>query len=216
MNRRERMLSRGEELASALTHGCGLVACVAAVPPLVLAAGRRADGWLLAGCAVFGATLILLYTASTCYHAVRQPELKRRLRMLDHAAIYLLIAGTYTPFVLGPLRQNVGWTLFWLIWGMAGLGVLYKLLLGPRFPAFSTLSYLAMGWLAVLVLRPLAGELPAAGLAWLIAGGLLYTGGVAVFVWERARFGHAVWHGFVLAGSGCHYWAVFAYAIPPG
>ena len=165
---------------------------------------------------MFGVTLILLYAASTWYHAACRPDVKRRLRMLDHAAIYLLIAGTYTPFVLGPLRADAGWTLFSAVWGMAGLGVLYKLLLGPRFPALSTLSYLAMGWLAVLVLRPLADRLPSAGLAWLVAGGLLYTVGVGVFVWERARYGHAVWHGFVMAGSACHYWAVFAYAIPPG
>ena len=209
------MLSRGEELASALTHGLGLVACVAAVPPLLLAARSRADAWLLAGCVIFGASLIVLYTASTCYHAVCRPVAKRRLRMLDHAAIYLLIAGTYTPFVLGPLRHDAGRTLFWVVWGMAGLGVLYKLLLGPRFPAVSTLSYLGMGWLAVLVLRPLADRLPGAGLAWLVAGGLLYTVGVGVFLYERARYGHAVWHGFVIAGSACHYWAVFAYAIPP-
>ncbi len=216
MTQGERGLTRGAEIASALTHGCGLLGCVAAVPPLLLAARSRADGWLLAGCIVFGVTLILLYAASTCYHAVCRPEMKRWLRMLDHSAIYLLIAGTYTPFVLGPLRHDVGWTLFWAVWGMAGLGVLYKLLLGPRFPVISTLSYLAMGWLAVLVLRPLAERLPGAGIAWLVAGGLLYTVGVGVFLWERARYGHAVWHGFVMAGSACHYWAVFAYAIPPG
>jgi hemolysin III len=128
----------------------------------------------------------------------------------------LLIAGTYTPFVLGPLRDSVGRTLLWVVWAMAGLGVLYKLLLGARFPALSTLSYLAMGWVAVLVLRPLADRLPGAGLVWVVAGGLLYTVGVGVFLWERARYGHAVWHGFVMAGSACHYWAVFAYAIPPG
>jgi hemolysin III len=179
-----------------------------------MAAASRSDAGLLAGCIVFGASLILLYGASTCYHAVRRPSVKHRLRMLDHAAIYLLIAGTYTPFVLGPLRHDSGWTLFWVVWGMAGLGVLYKLLLGPRFPVASTVSYLAMGWAAVLVLRPLAERLPPAGLGWVVAGGLLYTVGVGVFLWERARYGHAVWHGFVMAGSACHYWAVFAYAIP--
>jgi hemolysin III len=215
MIRHERVRSRGEEIASALTHGCGLAVCIAAVPALVVAAWDRADRWLLAGCIVFGATLLLLYATSTCYHAVCRPVAKRRLRMLDHAAIYLLIAGTYTPFVLGPLRQNMGWTLCWAVWGMAGLGVLYKLLLGPRFPLLSTLSYLAMGWLAVLVLRPLSQQLPGSGLVWLVAGGLLYTVGVGFFLWDRARYGHAVWHGFVLAGSACHYWAVFAYAIPP-
>ena len=216
MNNQGRVPTPGEELAAALTHGCGLVACLSAVPPLLVAASRKADQVLLAGCIVFGASLILLYAASTCYHAVRHHEMKRRLRILDHAAIYLLIAGTYTPFVLGPLRGERGWTLFWLVWGMAGAGVLYKLLLGPRFPAASTLSYLAMGWLAVLVLRPLADTLPPAGLAWVVAGGLLYTVGVGVFLWERPRYGHAVWHGFVMAGSACHYWAVLAYAIPPG
>jgi hemolysin III len=211
---RKRLLSRSEELAAALTHGCGLVACLSAVPPLLIAAANRADPGLLAGCIAFGGSLILLYGASTCYHAVRRPGVKHRLRMLDHAAIYLLIAGTYTPFVLGPLRHDSGWTLLWLVWGMAGLGVLYKLLLGPRFPAVSTISYLAMGWAAVLVLRPLAERLPPAGLGWVVAGGLLYTVGVGVFLWERPRYGHAVWHGFVMAGSACHYWAVFAYAIP--
>jgi hemolysin III len=215
MSARERVLTRGVELANAVTHGLGLLACVAAVPALVLAAFRRADGWLLAGCVVFGATLILLYAASTCYHAACRPALKRRLRTLDHAAIYLLIAGTYTPFVLGPLRHDAGWKLFWIVWGIAGLGVLYKVLLGPRFPAVSTVSYLAMGWLAVLVIRPLGERLPGAGLAWIVAGGLLYTAGVAVYLWERPRYGHAVWHGFVMGGSACHYWAVLAYAIPP-
>jgi hemolysin III len=216
VKRQERIPTRSEELAAAFTHGCGLVVCLSAVPPLLLAAARKADAMLLGGCIVFGASLILLYAASTCYHAVRQHEVKRRLRMLDHAAIYLLIAGTYTPFVLGPLREERGWTLFWIVWGMAGLGVLYKLLLGPRFPAASTISYLAMGWLAVLVLRPLADALPPGGLGWVVAGGLLYTVGVGVFLCERPRYAHAVWHGFVMGGSACHYWAVFAYAIPPG
>ncbi|HET7600405.1 MAG TPA: hemolysin III family protein [Gemmatimonadales bacterium] len=209
----DRPLSRGEELANALTHGAGLLACVMAVPMLLIAARERGDPWQLAGCGVFGATLVILYTVSTLYHAVPAPRAKRVLQVVDHAAIYLLIAGTYTPFAIGVLRDRLGWTLFGVVWGIAALGVIFKLFCGVRFPRLSVLGYLAMGWLGIIAARPLAESLPGGGLAWIAAGGLLYTVGVVFYWWERPRYSHAVWHLFVLGGSFCHFWAVFAYVL---
>ena len=204
-------LSAGEEIANAVTHGVGLLASLVAFPLLILAAVARGDSWYVVGCSVFGATLVALYAASTLYHAVPHGRAKRTLRVVDHAAIYLLIAGTYTPFTLGVLRGAWGWTLFGIVWTLAGLGILFKVTLGLRFPKASTLVYVLMGWMAILAIRPLTAAVPVAGLGWLVAGGLLYTGGVAFYAW-RARYSHTVWHLFVLGGSACHFVAVLGYA----
>ena len=213
----QRRLTLGEEVANAITHGMGLIASLLGVPLLLGAAGAGHDLPLVIGTTVFAATLVALYAASTLYHALPHSRAKRVFRVVDHAAIYCLIAGTYTPFALGVLRGGLGWLLLALLWTLAGVGIVFKTLGGLRFPRLSTLLYLGMGWLAVLVVRPLAAALPAAGLGWLLAGGLLYTGGVLFYVRERPRYSHTVWHLFVLGGSTCHFLAVLWYALPrPG
>jgi len=210
----ERRLSLGEEIANAVTHGVGLVASILAIPILLGAAAAGHDTGLFVATAIFAATLVLLYATSTLYHALPPSRAKRICRVLDHSAIYLLIAGTYTPFAVGILRGGWGWGLLGVIWVLAVLGILFKALGGLRFPRLSTLLYLGMGWLAVLVLRPLAAALPWTGLAWIVGGGLLYTAGVLFYVWERPRYSHMVWHLFVLGGSACHFVAVLWYALP--
>lgn len=204
--------TRGEELANTVTHGIGLVASLVGLPTLVMVAARSGTARQIVACSVFAATLVILYAASTLYHALPSSRAKQVLRVVDHSAIYLLIAGSYTPFALGVLGGGWGWTLFGLIWGLAAFGILYKTLLGFRFPRLSTLLYVGMGWLAVVAIGPLTEALPAGGLAWLLAGGLCYTAGVPFYVRDRLRYRHAVWHLFVLAGSACHYAAVLRYA----
>jgi hemolysin III len=201
-----------EELANALTHGVGLLASLVGLPVLVLAYLARGDALLVAGVSIFGASLVALYAASTLYHALPSPRAKRVLQVVDHVAIYLLIAGTYTPFTLGVLRGKWGWSLLGAIWTLAILGILFKLLFGTRYRALSTAFYVAMGWLIILAIRPLALAVPTAGLWLLVAGGLCYTGGVIFYVRERPRFTHAIWHCFVLAGSAFHFFAVLSYA----
>ncbi len=211
----QRPQSPGEELANTLIHGTGLAGSLIGLPTLILAASARGNARQVVACAVFAATLVILYAASTLYHALPASKAKRVLRVVDHSAIYLLIAGSYTPFTLGVLSGAWGWTLFGVVWGLAAVGILYKTLLGFRFPRLSTLLYLGMGWLAVVAIGPLTAALPAAGLAWLIAGGLCYTAGVPFYARDRLRYRHAVWHVFVLAGSACHYAAVLRYATAP-
>lgn len=193
-----------EELASGLTHGAGVLGGVAALSVLVVLAARGGDPALVVGTAVFGTTLVLLYLASTLYHWARNPRLRARLKILDHCAIYLLIAGTYTPFSIGVLRGGWGWSLFGVAWGLAVLGVVFKLLFTGRFRLLSTLAYLAMGWMVVLAAGPLVRSLDPTALAWLVAGGVAYTVGTPFYQAARFRYAHAVWHLFVLAGSGCH------------
>ncbi|HKO15416.1 MAG TPA: hemolysin III family protein [Gemmatimonadaceae bacterium] len=205
--------SSREEIANAITHGAGLVASIAAVPVLVLAAVGQRDLWQMVGGAVFGSTLVLLYLASTLYHALPVCSAKRVMRVLDHAAIYLLIAGTYTPFTLGALRGPWGWALLGTVWALALAGITAKCTLGFRFPRLSTMLYLGMGWLAVVAIDPIVTHASLAGLAWLLAGGLCYTAGVVFYATDhRLRYGHALWHVFVLGGSACHFVAVLWYA----
>ena len=202
----------GEEVANAVSHGVGLLGAIAATPILVLTAVHRGDAADVIGAGVFGATMILLYLASTAYHAMPASRLRDRLRRLDHAAIYLLIAGTYTPFTLGVLAGPWGWTLFGLVWGSAALGVAFKLAAGVRYPRLSTAIYVLMGWLVVIAIRPLALAMPVEGLLWLAAGGVAYTGGVAFYSARRLPYAHFVWHLCVLAGTACHFFAVLWYA----
>jgi hemolysin III len=202
-----------EEIANAITHGLGLVGSIVALPVLLAAPHLRVDGWTTLGVAVFGTTLVLMYLASTLYHAVPHPRAKRVLRTVDHSAIYLLIAGTYTPFLLGPLRGAWGWSLLAVIWSLAALGVIAKWTFGFRWPRLSTGVYLGMGWLIVVAAVPLVRELSPSGVRWLLAGGLCYTGGVVFHATDhRLRFGHAVWHLFVTGGSLCHFFAVLWHA----
>ncbi len=206
--------SRAEEVANCVTHGVGLVASLLGMPVLVVAAAGRADALHVVACGVFAATLVALYAASTVYHGLPPSPAKHLFRLLDHVAIYLLIAGTYTPFALGVLRGAWGWTLFGLVWSLAAAGIVFKTTLGFRYPRGSTVFYVLMGWVAVVAIQPITAQMPVAGIAWLVAGGLLYTTGVVFFAWERLLHSHAVWHCFVLGGSTCHFFAVLWYAAP--
>lgn len=191
-----------------MTHGAGALLAALGVAYLVTQALGEGDPWKVASFAIYGGTLVLLYATSTLYHGVTKLKLKARLRVLDHSAIYLLIAGSYTPFLLLPLRGPWGWVLFGLVWAVAVAGVIYKLTLLDRFPRFSTLSYIAMGWMALLAAAPLAERLSPATLAWVIAGGIIYTAGTLIYRLERVPYAHVVWHVFVLAGSVCHFVAI--------
>ncbi len=203
--------SLGEEIANSVTHGVGLAASLAAAPLLIIAAAH--DGaWRVVGSSIFAATLVALYAASTLYHALPPSRAKRVFRVLDHGAIFLLIAGTYTPFALGALRGPWGWTLLGLVWALAALGITLKSVRGFRHPRLSTAVYLVIGWLVVIALKPLVVNVSRAGLLWLLAGGLLYTGGVVFYALDHRRYVHSVWHLFVLAGSACHVVAVMLYA----
>ena len=196
-----------------MSHGVGLAAALVAAPFLVLSAARR-DGWTgIVGASVFAGTVVLLYLASTLYHALPGHKTKHVFRIIDHSAIFLLIAGTYTPFTLGVLRGAWGWTLFGLVWSLAVLGVTLKAVGGIRYPRLSTALYLGMGWIALIAIRPLWLRLPLSGWLWLVAGGLAYTAGVAFYAAERMRYGHFVWHLFVLIGTVCHFFAVLWYAV---
>jgi hemolysin III len=203
--------SRSEELANSLSHGVGLVASLVAAPILVVSAATSGDLAFLVGSVVFGISLILLYLASTWYHALAPGRRKELLRRLDHAAIYVLIAGSYTPFTVGALRGAWGWTLFGIVWSAALIGVFLKIFAGVRRERISTAIYLLMGWLVVIAVVPLVENVPTAGIAWLAAGGLAYTGGVVFYSMRRQRYAHFVWHLFVLAGSTCHFFAVLWY-----
>ena len=204
-----------EELANSLTHGVGLALSIAGFMVLVVLAAMRGSAWRIVSCAVYGSTLICLYTASTVYHGIRSRRLKRILRVCDHSAIYLLIAGTYTPFLLVNLRGSWGWSLFAIIWGLAMAGILFKVWFVEHFSVLSTALYLLMGWLALLAIKPMLHSVPPRGLLWLLAGGLLYTVGVVFYAWKKVPYNHAIWHGFVLAGSTCHYFAVLCSVILP-
>ena len=209
----ERPPTRGEELANTLSHGMGfLLAGGVALPLLVGSALRQHDHWQLVGGIVFGVSLVLLYGASTLYHLLPIGRAKLFCRLLDHAAIYLLIAGTYTPFALGALRGPWGWSLLVAVWTLAAMGVTLKLKVGFRYPRLSTAVYLSMGWMVLIVIRPLVAQIGLGGFVWVLAGGLCYSVGVIFFAWERLHYSHCYWHGFVLAGSACHLVAVLGYA----
>jgi len=209
-----RRLAIYEELANTITHGIGVGLSIAGLVLLVVRAAMHGDAWQVVSFAIYGSSLIMLYLASTLYHGFRSEGLKRVFRLLDHSAIYLLIAGTYTPFVLVTLRGPWGWTLFGIIWGLAILGVTFKLIFGHKYEILSTIFYVAMGWVVIIAIKPLIAALPAGGLAWLVAGGLAYTGGVIFYAWEKLPFNHAIWHGFVLAGSLFHFFTVWWYVCP--
>lgn len=201
------------EIANSVSHGLGLLAALAALPLLVTSAARRGSVAAVVGASVFSATLVLLYLCSTLYHALPGPKAKRVFRVLDHAAIFLLIAGTYTPFTLGALNGPWGWTLFGIVWSLAVVGMTLKAFDRMAHPAWSTALYLAMGWSVLIALGPLVDRVAAGGLVLLAAGGIAYTAGVVFFTLDsRLRYGHFVWHLFVVAGTACHYFAVLHYA----
>ncbi len=203
--------SQREEALNCAVHVVGVVASCAAIPVLTLSALRSGDPWLLVGGLVFGLSALLMFTTSALYHASRDSALRLRLRRVDHAAIYVLIAGTYTPFTLGALRGSWGWSLAVVIWTLALLGIVFKTTsLGFRFHRTSVVLYVLMGWLAIVAIKPLMQALSTFELAWLLAGGLCYTGGVAFYVWKSRPYTHAIWHVFVLAGVACHFVAVLS------
>jgi len=207
--------SRGEEIAHAITHGLGVLASVAGLVVLVVLAALRGDARLVVGVTLFGATMTALFAASTFYHALTPKGAKLVFKLLDHGSIYLLIAGTYTPFTLAVLGGGWGWTLFGLSWGFAALGVVYEVVLRRPWKRLSLVFYLALGWLVVIAARPLAAALPAPALVLLLAGGAAYTGGAVFYAWRGFPYHHAVWHLFVLAGAACHYACVLHYVVPP-
>ncbi|WP_374512910.1 hemolysin III family protein [Niveibacterium sp.] len=213
MKVKKRLQSRAEELANSISHGIGLLAALVAAPILIVVTARSGSAANIVGAAVFGLCMVLTYLNSSIYHWMPQGNLKQLFRKFDHAAIFLLIAGTYTPFTLGVLNGAMGWTLFGLVWGIAGLGLLLMQFnrLGNQW--VSNGLYLAMGWLIVVATVPLVTHMAPAGLLLLLAGGLAYSGGVVFYALDaRLRFGHFVWHLFVLAGSACHFFAVLWYA----
>ena len=205
--------SQGEEIANSISHGLGLVAALVGTPFLIVQAARHGDAGFIAGTSIFSATAILLYLASTLYHALPAGKAKRVFRIIEHSAIYLLIAGTYTPFTLGVLSGAWGWTLLGVTWFLAAAGVALKAFSRASHPILSTVLYLLMGWVVVIAVDPLLARMPTAGLLWLIAGGLSYTAGVVFFATDsRLQYGHLVWHLFVMAGTACHYFAIIWYA----
>ena len=197
-----------EEIANALTHGLAAAAALAASAVLITLAAIHGDGWQLASAIVFGVTLLLLYTASTLYHAIQHPVSKGRLKVFDHCAIYLLIAGTYTPFTLVGLRGTWGWGLFAAIWTLAVAGVVFKLFYTGRFKKLSTAIYIAMGWLVLVAIKPMWSSLDGWTLGWLFAGGAFYTLGTFFYHRESLPYSHAIWHAFVIGGSVCHFVSV--------
>jgi hemolysin III len=213
----DRAQTPGEEIANVVSHGLGFLLAVASLPILVLNASRQGTTFDVVAASVFAGTMILLYLVSALYHAVPQSRVKAWLNRLDHAAIYVFIAGSYTPFTLGVLRGGWGWTLFIVVWSVAAFGVTVKLLNRLKHPLVSTGLYVAMGWVAVVAISPLLERMPGVGLAWLIAGGLSYSVGAVVFLFDnRIRYAHFVWHLFVLGGSACHFFAALGYAHAGG
>ncbi len=203
-----------EELANSVTHGIGTGLSIAGLIILVVLAVKQGSVWHVVSFSIYGSSLILLYLASTLYHSFQKPRLKHVFRVLDHSAIYVLIAGTYTPFMLVSLRGPWGWSLFSVVWGLAVAGILFKSLFISRFERLSLVVYLLMGWLGLIAARQMWMEIPTGGLIWLVAGGVFYSLGVIFYQWRLFPYHHAVWHLFVLAGSICHYFSVLLYVLP--
>jgi hemolysin III len=203
-----------EEFANSVTHGIGLGLSVAGFAALLVLAIVRGGAWQIVSCAIYGVSLICVYASSTLYHSLRSQRVKHILKVFDHSAIFLLIAGTYTPFLLVNLRGGWGWSLLGIVWGLAAAGIVLKFWFVDRYPILSTGGYVLMGWLALIALKPLLQAVPTIGLIWLLAGGLMYTLGVAFYAWKRIPYNHVIWHLFVMAGSACHYFAVVYSVIP--
>jgi hemolysin III len=206
--------SVAEEIANAISHGIGAVLSIAGLAILVAFATLYGDVWHIISSSIYGATLVILYTASTLYHAIWHPQAKQILRQFDHAAIFLLIAGTYTPFTLVNLRGEWGWTLFILVWSIAIAGLILEIATKQKFKKLSLGLYLGLGWLVVVAINPMLEHIASGGLILLLMGGLCYSLGVVFYVWKRLTFHHAIWHLFVLGGSICHFFAVLFYVIP--
>ncbi|HDQ05062.1 MAG TPA: hemolysin III family protein [Deltaproteobacteria bacterium] len=203
-----------EEIFNSITHGTGALMSLAGLVLLIVFASLYGEARHIVSCTIFGVSLVLLYTASTLYHSFRKPRVKFVFKIIDHSCIYILIAGTYTPFMLVAVRGVLGWTIFGIVWGMTVLGILFKSFFIHRFKIFSTLTYIAMGWIAIFAIKPIFQNLSEGAIFWLIAGGLAYTVGTIFYAWKKLPFNHSIWHSFVLAGSICHFVAVLFYIIP--
>ncbi len=218
MSAQSRLYTLGEEIANSITHGIGALLSVLGMSVLLVQASINADPWHMASAAVFGASLILMYFASTLYHALPHSRVKQVLRVMDHCAIYFLIAGTYTPFLLVNMRGPWGWSLFAFIWGCAIIGCLYKIFVRAAYKHkwmdhISTAIYIMMGWALLVALRPAMELIPGEALLLLLIGGLAYTGGVAFYLWEKLPYNHAIWHLFVLCGSAVHFGTIYTYIL---
>lgn len=210
----QRFYSLGEEITHSITHGIGAGLSVAGLTVLVVLAALFGDVYQIVSFSIYGGTLVLLFLASTLYHSFQNPKVKRVFKVIDHASIYLLIAGTYTPFLIVGIRGTLGWTLLAIVWGLALLGVSFKALFIHRFQKLSVLAYVLMGWLCVIATKQMLANIPLGGLIWLAAGGVVYTVGVIFYALKKYRYTHAVWHLFVMGGSICHYFAVLFYLAP--
>lgn len=209
-----RIQTFSEEMANSITHGIGAALSVVALISMVMYTASTGDTYRIVGAAVFGVTMVVLYLASTLYHSFHWTPAHQALRKFDHCAIYLLIAGTYTPFTLVSLKGVWGWSLFGVVWALAVTGVIFKLFFIHRFEIMSVVVYVAMGWLGALAFRPTLEALSGGGMMWLVAGGLCYTAGVVFYAWRQLPYHHTVWHLFVMGGTFCHYWAVQFYVLP--
>lgn len=203
-----------EEIANSLTHGVGLILSLAGLAALIILTWQKGSVWHFAGCSIYGATLVLVYGASTLYHSIQRPRIKHFFRLFDQIAIYLVIAGTYTPFTLVNLRGFWGWTLLFLVWSLSLFGIAFKIVFIDRYKAFSMALYLIIAWTAIIAVKPLLAVVPLGGLGWILAGGIAYMTGLIFFACERIPFNHTIWHVFVMAGSICHYCAVVFYVLP--
>ena len=213
---RPRHYSLGEEIAHSITHGLGAVLSVVALVLLIMRAAATGDPWCMVSFAIFGVSMVLLYTASALYHALIPPRARHVFQVLDHSLIYVLIAGSYTPFLLVSLRGGWGWSMFGVVWGLAVVGVVFKTMFVGRFRLVSTLMYLGLGWMCVIAIKPMIANVPAGGLLWMLAGGVAYSSGTVFYLWKGLKYHHAVWHVFVLIGSACHFQAVYGYLAPTG
>ena len=202
-----------EEKINILTHGLGLLLSIAALVLLIIHASTHGTARHIVSFTIFGASMILLYSASTLYHYSQKPDIRRKLNILDHASIYVLIAGTYTPFTLITLKGWLGWTIFGITWGIAIIGVFFKLFYTGRFDKISTIAYVAMGWIIIFAVKPLIENLPLNGLYWLLAGGIFYTIGAILYSVKKIKFNHAIFHVFVLLGSFSHFMAIYFYVL---
>ena len=203
-----------EETANIVSHAVGLILSVAALVVLLVRASLYGNAWHVVGAGIFGVSLISLYAASTCYHSAKNPKLRSRLRIVDHATIFVLIAGTYTPFTLVTLKGSTGWIIFGASWGMALTGITLKLFFTGKYDVISTVIYVFMGWIIVFAITPLINNLSSSGLFWLIAGGIAYTTGAILYSIKKIKFNHAIFHMFVLLGSLCHFISVYFYVLP--
>ena len=203
-----------EEKINIISHTIGFILCILAFVLLVSHANLHGDVWHIVSFSIFGASLIILYAASTFYHSAKKSELRNRLKILDHASIYVLIAGTYTPFSLITLKGATGWVIFGISWGLALTGIILKLFFTGKYNLISTIMYVLMGWVIVFAIKPLINNLPLEGLLWLFAGGISYTIGAILYSIKNIKFNHAIFHMFVLIGSFCHFMSVFFYVLP--